>query len=144
MAGIEQMEQELAAVEATLAEELKIYNQIKAVNRAEMVIRQNDLDVFTFTHAGTKALHFDDKQLQHKYERLLTAKSKKMISDVLGVVQAGGRPLSLLQVDQPMNTTTAVPPPDDDTPSRQRCRWPRLRELRRSFSMQEILPTNTA
>ena len=30
MAGIEQMEQELAAVEATLAEELKIYNQIKA------------------------------------------------------------------------------------------------------------------
>ena len=36
MAGIEQMEQELAAVEATLAEELKIYNQIKAVNSAEM------------------------------------------------------------------------------------------------------------
>ena len=54
--------------------------------------------------------------MQHKYERLLTAKSKKMISDVLGVVQAGGRPLSLLQVDQPMNTTTAVPPPVDDTP----------------------------
>merc|ERR1719183_1686882 len=29
MSGIEQMEQELAAVEATLAEELKIFNQIK-------------------------------------------------------------------------------------------------------------------
>ena len=49
-------------------------------------------------------------------DRLLTAKSKKMNSDVLGVVQAGGRPLSLLQVDQPMNTTTAVPPRVDDTP----------------------------
>ena len=54
MAGIEQMEQELAAVEATLAEELKIYNQIKAVNSAEMVIRQNDLDVFTFILTFTK------------------------------------------------------------------------------------------
>jgi hypothetical protein len=67
------------------------------------------------THAGGKALRFDDKQLQRKYERLLTAKSKKMISDVLGVVQAN-HPLSLLQVDQPMNTTTAVPPPVAEEP----------------------------
>merc|ERR1719460_2141760 len=115
MSGIEQMEQELEMVEQTLAEELKIYEQIKAVNTAEMTIRQNDLDVFTFiltftkcadatsllqskkgeakksricsTHAGTRMLRFDDNHVQHKYERLLTAKSRKMISDVLGVVE---------------------------------------------------------
>lgn len=141
MDGIEQTEMEIGMVEATLAEEQKIYDQIKAVNTAEMTIRQNDLDVFTFiltftkcadatsllqskkgvatssricsTQAGTRMLRFDDKQLQHKYERLLTAKSKKMISDVLGVVEA--KQHSFLQLDQPMNTTTAVPPPVEET-----------------------------
>merc|ERR1719163_931814 len=116
MAGIVQMEQEIADVEATLAEETKIYNQIRAVNEAEMAIRQADLDVFTFilvftkcadatsllqtgkgvakdaricsTHSGDHVLNFNDKTLQRKYEKLLTPKSRKLISGVLGVVQA--------------------------------------------------------
>ena len=139
MAGISQMEQEISDVEATLADETKIYNQIRAVNNAEMTIRQADLDVFTFilvftkcadatslmqtqkgvakdaricsTHSGDRVLNFNDKSLQKKYERLLTPKSRRMISNVLGVVQSDHEQASLLQVDQPMNTTTAVPPP---------------------------------
>merc|ERR1719181_1278239 len=111
MSGISQMEQEIEDVEATLAEETKIYDQIRAVNEAEMVIRQADLDVFTFiltftkcadatsllqtsrghakdaricsTHSGEHVLNFNDKKLQTKYEKLLTPKSRKMISQVL-------------------------------------------------------------
>ena len=45
--GIAQTKTEIEGVEATLAEEKKIYDQIYAVNSAEMTIRQNDLDVFT-------------------------------------------------------------------------------------------------
>jgi len=145
MAGIAQMEQEIADVEATMAEEKKIYAQIRAVNEAEMTIRQADLDVFTFiltftkcadatsllqtreghakgsricqTHSGESVLAFDDKSMQKKYERLLTPKSRKMISSVLGVVQADHEQhASLLQMYQPMNTTTAVPPPVDEAP----------------------------
>jgi len=143
MAGIAQMEQEIADVEATLAEETKIYSQIRAVNEAEMTVRQADLDVFTFilvftkcadatsllqtskgiakdtricsTHSGDHVLNFNDKSLQKKYEKLLTPKSRKMISQVLGVVQADHESASLLQMDQqPMNTTTAVPPPVEE------------------------------
>jgi len=141
MAGIAQMEQELQDVEATLAEETKIYTQIRAVNNAEMTIRQADLDVFTFilvftkcadatsllqtgkgvakdaricsTHSGDHVLNFNDKSLQTKYEKLLTPKSRRMISNVLDVV-AGHEEPSLLQMDQPMNTTTAVPPPVEE------------------------------
>lgn len=145
IAGATQTEQEINDVEATLAEELKIYNQIYAVNNAEMIIRQADLDVFTFiltftkcadatsllqsrsghakgsriclTHSGNSVLNFDNKKLQHKYEKLLTAKSRKMISEVLGAVQQEHeKPVGLLQIDQPMNTTTAVPPPVDEAP----------------------------
>jgi len=146
MAGITQTDQEISDVEATLAEEQKIYDQIYAVNNAEMTIRQADLDVFTFiltftkcadatsllqtrsgkvtggricsTAKGNSVLNFDDHKLQHKYEKLLTAKSRKMISEVLGAVQQEHekKPVSLLQVDQPMNTTTAVPPPVDEAP----------------------------
>jgi len=145
MAGISQMEQEISDVEDTMAEEQKIYTQIRAVNEAEMTIRQADLDVFTFiltftkcadatslmqtrqghakgsricqTHSGESVLAFDDKKMQRKYEHLLTPKSRRMISSVLGVVQADqDKHASLLQTDQPMNTTTAVPPPVDEAP----------------------------
>jgi len=145
MAGISQMEQEISDVEDTMAEEQKIYSQIRAVNEAEMTIRQADLDVFTFiltftkcadatslmqtrqghakgsricqTHSGESVLAFDDKKMQRKYEHLLTPKSRRMISSVLGVVQADqDKHASLLQTDQPMNTTTAVPPPVDEAP----------------------------
>jgi len=145
MAGIATMEQEIADVEATMAEEKKIYDQVRAVNKAEMTIRQADLDVFTFilvftkcadatsllqtreghakgsricqTHSGESVLNFDDKKLQQKYEKLLTSKSRKLISSVLDVVQGDHeQQASLLQVEQPMNTTTAVPPPVDESP----------------------------
>ena len=52
--GIAQTETEIEGVEATLAEVKKIYDHIYAVNSAEMTIRQNDLDVFTFLLVFTK------------------------------------------------------------------------------------------
>merc|ERR1719265_2743346 len=143
--GIASTEQQIQDVEATLAEEKKIYDQIYAVNNAEMVIRQNDLDVFTFilvftkcadatsfvqkqvgsagssriceTHAGNHVLHFGDKTTQQKYVKLLNPKSRKMVSDILGAVQVeSSHRASLLQIEQPLNTTTAVPPPVQEEP----------------------------
>merc|ERR1719272_1580660 len=133
-------EQEITDVEASLAEETKIYQQIYAVNSAEMVVRQNDLDVFTFilqftkcadatsllqnehgestricqTHSGKNVLHFSKKEAQHKYDKMLSPRARKLVSDLLGAVQS--KHVSLLQVEQPMNTTTAVPPPVVETP----------------------------
>merc|ERR1719181_1719398 len=138
--GIDATEQEISDVEASLAEETKIYLQIYAVNAAEMVVRQNDLDVFTFilqftkcadatsllqnehgettricqTHSGKNILHFSKKESQHKYDKMLSPRARKLVSDLLGSVQS--KHVSLLQVDQPMNTTTAVPPPVVETP----------------------------
>ena len=133
-------EQEITDVEASLAEETKIYQQIYAVNSAEMVVRQNDLDVFTFileftkcadatsllqnahgestqicqTHSGKNVLRFHGKEAQHKYDKMLSPRARKLVSDLLGAVQS--KPVSFLQVEQPMNTTTAVPPPVMETP----------------------------
>jgi len=136
--GISSTEQEIDDVEASLAEETKIYQQIYAVNAAEMVVRQNDLDVFTFilqftkcadatsllqhgegtricqTHGGKNVLHFQQKEAQHRYDKMLSPRARKLVSDLLGAVQS--RHVSLLQVGQPMNTTTAVPPPVVETP----------------------------
>ena len=138
--GISASEQEIDDVEASLAEETKIYQQIYAVNAAEMVVRQNDLDVFTFilqftkcadatsllqnehgettricqTHSGKSVLHFSKKEAQHKYDKMLSPRARKLVSDLLGSVQS--KHVSLLQVQQPMNTTTAVPPPVVETP----------------------------
>ena len=113
--GIAQTETEIEGVEATLAEVKKIHDHIYAVNSAEMTIRQNDLDVFTFilvftkcadetsfvqfhqgaasesriceTHGGQKAMHFHDKSVQQKYSRLLTPNSRRMVSDILEAIQ---------------------------------------------------------
>jgi len=140
ISGISSSEQEISDVEASLAEETKIYQQIYAVNNAEMVVRQADLDVFTFiltftkcadatsllqnehgtstqicqTHAGKNVLHFNQKEAQHKYDKMLSPRARKLVSDLLSTVQQ--KHVSLLQVDQPMNTTTAVPPPTAETP----------------------------
>ena len=54
--GIAATEQQIEDVEASLAEEKKVYDQIYAVNNAEMIIRQNDLDVFTFILFSPSAL----------------------------------------------------------------------------------------
>merc|ERR1740117_2101958 len=135
-----QKEQEIADTESELGEQTKIYKQIFAANSAEMTIRQNDLDVFTFiltftkcadatsllqkhngtstqicqTHAGKNVLHFNQKEAQHKYDKMLSPRARKLVSDLLSTVQQ--KHVSLLQVEQPMNTTTAVPPPTAETP----------------------------
>lgn len=143
--GIAATEQQIEDVEASLAEEKKVYDQIYAVNNAEMIIRQNDLDVFTFilvftkcadatsfvqkqsgrvgsnriceTHAGNHVLHFSDRATQVKYQKMLNPKARKMVSDILGAVQVeSSHRTSFLQIDQPMNTTTAVPPPVVEEP----------------------------
>jgi len=140
IAGISQTDQEIADVEATMAEEVKIYKQILAANSAEMTVRQNDLDVFTFilrftkcadatsliqrgdqsrvceTHSGQHVFLFDDKSVQKRYDKILTPKTRRMISDILSAVQTNTQHSSLLQIYQPMNTTTAVPPPVDEAP----------------------------
>jgi hypothetical protein len=138
--GISQTDQEISDVEATMAEEEKIYKQILAANSVEMTIRQNDLDVFTFilrftkcadatsmmqladhsrvceTHSGQRVFLFKENSIQQRYTKILTPKTRGMISDMLSSVQTKTQHLSLLQIDQPMNTTTAVPPPVDETP----------------------------
>merc|ERR1719313_776490 len=49
--------------------------------------------------------------------KLLNPKSRKMVSDILGAVQLeSSHRASLLQIEQPMNTTTAVPPPVVEEP----------------------------
>jgi len=125
--GIASTEQQIDDVEATLAEEKKIYDQIYSVNNAEMVIRQNDLDVFTFilvftkcadatsfvqkqgasvdhsrictTHGGNHVLHFTDKATQKKYNKMLNPKARKMVSEILGAVQVeSAHRSSLLQI----------------------------------------------
>ena len=45
------------------------------------------------------------------------SKARKMVSDILGAVQVeSAHRASSLQIDQPMNTTTAVPPPVVEEP----------------------------
>jgi len=137
--GISALETEILDVEAELAKESKVYKEIFASNSAEMTVRQNDLDVFTFileftkctdatsllqhshriceTSDGQHILHFEDKELQSKYFRMLTPASKKRMSDILGqVAEQEAKGVSLLQVDQPMNTTTAFPQAIAETP----------------------------
>merc|ERR1719379_3361230 len=52
--GISQKEQEIMDAEALLAKETKLYNIEYAENKAELTIRQNDLDVFQFILVFTK------------------------------------------------------------------------------------------
>lgn len=137
--GTAQMEQEIHDLQETIEKETTTYNQIRASNDAEMTIRTNDLDVFTmilqFTkcadatslmqrdsirvceaQSGKQMVLFSDSHLQEKYEHLLTPKIRLLISNVLLSVSGNRSPGSFLQMQQPMNTTTAVPPPVDPTP----------------------------
>jgi uncharacterized protein YegL len=137
--GIFTKEKEIRDVEAELARETVEYKKTRAENDAEMRIRQNDLDVFTFILQFTQCegatslmqqkasvcetndgytLHLDDEKLQAKYESILTSTSRKAISNLLGDVQAQ-RPLSFLQdadeadsePDSESTETGATPPP---------------------------------
>jgi len=141
--GVSQMEAEILDVEAELAKESKVYKEIFAANNAEMTIRQNDLDVFTFIlqftqcadatsllqhnghsktricemNNGQRIIHFNNEGMQSKFNRMLTPSSRKQVSKILGDVEhEDAKRLSLLQIDQPMNTTTALPPATAETP----------------------------
>lgn len=129
--GVSQMEAEILDVEAELAKESKVYKEIFAANNAEMTIRQNDLDVFTFIlqftqcadatsllqhnghsktricemNNGQRIIHFNNEGMQSKFNRMLTPSSRKQVSKILGDVEhEDAKRLSLLQIDQPMNT----------------------------------------
>jgi len=136
--GIQQMETEILDVEAEVAKETKTYKEIFAANNAEMTIRQNDLDVFTFIlqftqcadatsllqhrqrqhktricemHNGQRAIFFEDDSVQSKFSKILTPSSRRQVSQILGQVEHEDfKRLSLLQASQPLNTTTALPP----------------------------------
>jgi len=124
--GIQQMETEILDVEAELAKESKVYKEIFAANNAEMIIRQNDLDVFTFileftqcadatsllqhSHSetahricemnnGQREIHFENAGVQSKFSRMLTPHARKQVSKILGQVDhEDAQRVSLLQV----------------------------------------------
>jgi hypothetical protein len=119
--GISQKEQEILDVEALLAKETKLYNIEYTENKAELTIRQNDLDVFTFIlkftkcadatatfaqvcelRSGRKTLLFHDHATATEYKKLLNPRAKKSIDQILRSVET-----SFIQ--QPVNSTT--PPP---------------------------------
>jgi len=135
--NINHKEQEILDVEGELALESKNYKTTRAENDAELTVRQNDLDVFTFildftkcadatslvqrsaricqTQNGENALHLGDRKLQARYEHILSQSSRRIMSDLLGEVHQGRqrhhekRPVSFLQDEQePDSDTIAV------------------------------------
>jgi len=102
--GISQKDQEITDVEGTLEEETASYNADYASNRAELTIRQNDLDVFQFiltftkcedatslsqvklcqTPQGHATFFFQDRKANEKYQHLLTPTVKREVSKMLG------------------------------------------------------------
>lgn len=135
--GIEGKEQEILDVEALLAKETKLYNIEYAENKAELTIRQNDLDVFQFIlvftkcpdatslsqtamkvcqyqsgpHAGRKTIMFADKSAAAKYEKILTPTARATLDRLLTSIEHVSP--SLLQ--QPTNQST-TPQPQPSAP----------------------------
>jgi uncharacterized protein YegL len=119
-----------------LAKETRLYNIEYAENRAELTIRQNDLDVFQFIlvftkcpdatslsqtdmkvcefhngpHAGHKTLLFADKTAAAKYEKILTPTTRTTIDKLLRSVEHAA-PTSLLQRSPGNQSTTPQPKP---------------------------------
>lgn len=135
--GIAGKEQDIMDAQALLAKETKLYNIEYAENKAELTIRQNDLDVFQFilvftkcpdatslsqtkakvceTQSGRRTLLFDDTDVAVKYKKLLTPSSKETIDNLLRAVEKGKK-ASLLQ-QQPADTDKATPAgPKDPLP----------------------------
>jgi len=133
MEGIAKMEMEIAAVEAEIGKETKIYNYNYAKNSEELTKRQNDLDVFqfilTFTRCpdatsllqkssvnetricaikgGGHSMCFHDHSAQTRFNQMMSKSSKQSISQILEQVE-GGHLTSFLQ-DNQAPTTTANP-----------------------------------
>merc|ERR1719181_2248624 len=115
--------------EEVLAKETKLYNIEYAENKAELTIRQNDLDVFQFilvftkcpdatslaqthmrvceTRSGKKTIFFSDKEAAAKYNKLLTPTARSTIDNILRAVEHDNR-ASFLQ--QPANQSTTPQP----------------------------------
>jgi len=130
--GISQKEQEILDIEALLSKETKLYNLEYADNKAELTIRQNDLDVFQFIleftkcsdatslsqtglkvceyhsgpNAGHKTILFSDKTAAAKYQKILTTTARNTIDKLLRSVEH--EPTSLLQ--QPLKQPTTPQP----------------------------------
>jgi hypothetical protein len=129
--GISAQEQMIKDTEEVLAKETKLYNIEYAENKAELTIRQNDLDVFQFilvftkcpdatslaqahmkvceTRSGHKTIFFTDKAAAAKYNKILTKGAKKSIDNILRAIEQDPH-ASFLQ--QPANqSTTPAPKP---------------------------------
>jgi uncharacterized protein YegL len=135
--GIFTKEKEILDVEKELERETQEYKKTRAENDAEMRIRQNDLDVFTFILQFTQCegatslmqqktrvcenndgytLHLGDDKAQSKFEHILTSTSRRALSNLLSDLQAQ-HPLSFLQNkddEEPESAPEVTPPPAQD------------------------------
>jgi len=104
--GIASKEQEILDVEELLDKETKLYNIEYAENKAELTVRQNDLDVFQFIlkftkckdatatlaqtvakvcemQSGRKTILYSDPDTASKYKKMLTPRAKRSIDQIL-------------------------------------------------------------
>jgi hypothetical protein len=129
--GISQKEQEIQDVKDQIALETKLYNTEYAENKAELTIRQNDLDVFAFIlkftkckdatafsqtearvcemKSGRKTILYSDANTASKYKTLLTPRAKKSIDQILRSVESESLKGSFLQQPSSNSTTPNVP-----------------------------------
>jgi len=128
--GISSKEQEIIDAEALLDEQTKLYNIEYAENKADLTIKQNDLDVFAFilkftkckdatslsqTHAkvcemksGRKTILYADSGTASQYKKIIdqNPRAKKSIDQILRSVEAEKLKGSLLQQPVLSNSTT--------------------------------------
>ena len=127
--GISTKESEIKDAEELLAKETKLYNIELAENKADLTIKQNDLDVFQFilvftkcpdatslvqsqlkvceTRSGRKTLFFNDKEAAQKYKTMLTPAARNTVDNILRSVEHDTH-VSFLQ--QPANQSTTPQP----------------------------------
>jgi len=133
MDGIAGKEAEILETESVLEKEIKLYNIEYAENKADLVIKQNDLDVFQFilvftkcpdatslaqsgmkvcqTRDGRKTILFSDKDVASKYSKMLTATAKNTIDKILSAVENGVHTSLIQQAPPSANVATTPPPP---------------------------------
>merc|ERR1719446_1345490 len=131
IAGIAEKQQQILDVEALLAKETSLYNTEHAANKAELTIRQNDLDVFQFIlvftkcadatslsqtrakvcelKSGRKTLLFEDRDTASKYKKMLTPTSKRTIDNLLRSMEGETSSLQLSNGTTPPPTQEPVP-----------------------------------
>jgi len=132
--GISQKEMEIIDVKEMIERETKLYNTEYAENKAELTIRQNDLDVFAFIlkftkckdatatlsqtdsrvcemRSGRKTIMYSDSATAAQYSKMLTPRAKKSIDQILRSVETDKlKASSLLQQPSSNSTTPNMPP----------------------------------